>query len=108
MVHPEAHIRQHTKSVLESLHPNIHVFRHPEHTPSSDDFKAELGDRIGHLTNLDLAKASEDVVSSFYGTAKDVTLFWAHHEKLLVVDECLAFMGGLDLCKQILVLAVLI
>ncbi|KAL2208878.1 phospholipase D/nuclease [Sarocladium strictum] len=45
-----------------------------------------------------LAKASEDVVSSFYGTAKDVTLFWAHHEKLLLVDERLAFMGGLDLC----------
>ncbi|KAK0564052.1 Phospholipase D1 [Tilletia horrida] len=24
--------------------------------------------------------------------------FWAHHEKLLVVDEVIAFMGGFDLC----------
>ncbi|CAO3693092.1 unnamed protein product [Umbelopsis ramanniana] len=26
------------------------------------------------------------------------TLFWAHHEKILVVDYRLAFIGGLDLC----------
>ncbi|KAE8233696.1 hypothetical protein CF326_g1260 [Tilletia indica] len=24
--------------------------------------------------------------------------FWAHHEKLLIVDEVIAFMGGFDLC----------
>ncbi|KAI8973863.1 hypothetical protein BDB01DRAFT_854129 [Pilobolus umbonatus] len=24
--------------------------------------------------------------------------FWAHHEKILVIDHCLAFVGGLDLC----------
>lgn len=89
---------QHTKSILEELHPNIRVFRHPDHTPSGDDLKAELRERLEHLTNLDLAKASEDVVSSLYGTTKDVVLFWAHHEKLLLVDRKLAFMGGLDLC----------
>ena len=27
-----------------------------------------------------------------------VTLFWAHHEKLLLVDRRKAFMGGIDLC----------
>ena len=26
------------------------------------------------------------------------TLYWAHHEKLCVVDEMIAFMGGFDLC----------
>jgi phospholipase D1/2 len=26
------------------------------------------------------------------------TFFWAHHEKLLVVDHCVAFCGGVDLC----------
>ncbi|KAF2748305.1 phospholipase D1 [Sporormia fimetaria CBS 119925] len=26
------------------------------------------------------------------------TFFWAHHEKLCVVDHCIVFMGGLDLC----------
>lgn len=25
-------------------------------------------------------------------------LFWAHHEKLVVVDQSLAFLGGIDLC----------
>ncbi|KAA8910585.1 hypothetical protein FN846DRAFT_524598 [Sphaerosporella brunnea] len=28
----------------------------------------------------------------------DPTLFWAHHEKFLVIDHKLAFIGGLDLC----------
>lgn len=27
-----------------------------------------------------------------------VTLFWAHHEKMLLVDRRVGFMGGLDLC----------
>ena len=26
------------------------------------------------------------------------TIFWAHHEKIVVVDQSLAFVGGLDLC----------
>ncbi|KDN38041.1 phospholipase D [Tilletiaria anomala UBC 951] len=26
------------------------------------------------------------------------TFYWAHHEKLCVIDETVAFMGGLDLC----------
>jgi phospholipase D1/2 len=26
------------------------------------------------------------------------TFFWSHHEKLCVIDETIAFMGGLDLC----------
>jgi len=28
----------------------------------------------------------------------DPTFFWAHHEKLVVVDHKVAFVGGLDLC----------
>jgi phospholipase D1/2 len=28
----------------------------------------------------------------------DPTLFWAHHEKFIVIDHKLAFIGGLDLC----------
>ncbi|CAG8443136.1 7205_t:CDS:10, partial [Diversispora eburnea] len=28
----------------------------------------------------------------------DGTLFWAHHEKMIVIDRHLAFIGGLDLC----------
>ena len=26
------------------------------------------------------------------------TFYWAHHEKMCVIDETIAFMGGLDLC----------
>jgi phospholipase D1/2 len=26
------------------------------------------------------------------------TFYWAHHEKLCVIDETIAFMGGLDAC----------
>ena len=29
-----------------------------------------------------------------------MVLFWAHHEKLCVIDERIAFMGGLDMCKS--------
>lgn len=26
------------------------------------------------------------------------TFFWAHHEKLIVIDQLIAFVGGIDLC----------
>ncbi|OZJ04780.1 hypothetical protein BZG36_01841 [Bifiguratus adelaidae] len=31
-------------------------------------------------------------------TIKSVTFFWAHHEKICVVDNTIGFIGGLDLC----------
>ena len=30
--------------------------------------------------------------------ASSAVLFWAHHEKLVVVDQNYAFVGGIDLC----------
>ena len=30
--------------------------------------------------------------------AADMTMYWAHHEKFIVVDYAMAFIGGLDLC----------
>ncbi|KAL2256875.1 hypothetical protein VTK26DRAFT_995 [Humicola hyalothermophila] len=30
--------------------------------------------------------------------AADMTFYWAHHEKLVVIDYEMAFIGGLDLC----------
>ena len=59
----------HTKVTLESLHPNIHVQRHPDHP-----MYTEQG-------------------SQFFQH-----LYWAHHDKLVVVDQQVAFIGGLDLC----------
>ncbi|KAJ2905464.1 hypothetical protein MKZ38_005340 [Zalerion maritima] len=33
-----------------------------------------------------------------FENAADMTLYWAHHEKFIVVDYQTAFIGGLDLC----------
>ncbi|CAJ2502101.1 Uu.00g049540.m01.CDS01 [Anthostomella pinea] len=30
--------------------------------------------------------------------AADMTFYWAHHEKFIVIDHAMAFIGGLDLC----------
>ena len=32
------------------------------------------------------------------GGADVNTFLWAHHEKLVVVDQLYAFVGGIDLC----------
>ncbi|KAM0432766.1 hypothetical protein ACHAPT_004468 [Fusarium lateritium] len=89
----------HTRTTLEALHENIRVFRHPDHLPTGYDITKELGKSFKALTNLDLAKASGDAIKAVYGTADGIVLYWAHHEKLLVVDNGrLAFMGGLDMC----------
>jgi phospholipase D1/2 len=50
------------------------------------------------LKTFDLAKIPEDGIKSLYGLTDDVILYWAHHEKLCLVDGKLAFMGGLDMC----------
>ncbi|RCH77490.1 hypothetical protein CU098_001960, partial [Rhizopus stolonifer] len=33
-----------------------------------------------------------------HSLSNDTVLFWSHHEKIVVVDNRLAFVGGLDLC----------
>lgn len=89
---------QHTRHALEALHPNIGVFRHPDHVPTDYDIKQELGESFSKLRTFDLAQISGDALKALYGAAGDVVLYWAHHEKLLVVDRKLGFMGGLDMC----------
>ncbi|KAL6698269.1 putative phospholipase D [Trichoderma pleuroticola] len=88
----------HTKHALEKLHPNIGVFRHPDHAPAGYDIASEIGNSFKNLTNFNLATMSKDTLKAIYGAADDVVLYWAHHEKLLVVDRNLVFMGGLDMC----------
>ncbi|VBB73919.1 Putative protein of unknown function [Podospora comata] len=92
----------HTKNHLQGLHPNIKVFRYPDHHPAKNVVSG-LQDLHTSLVSLDLknfnlAKASQSAVEGLYGTADDVVLFWAHHEKLCLVDGRVAFMGGLDMC----------
>lgn len=65
------------------------------------------GDLLEGFQNLSLgtfrlSTLPKDTLAALYGTADDVVLFWAHHEKLLVVDSHLAFMGGLDMCMLFL------
>ncbi|KAK7228761.1 hypothetical protein V2G26_000931 [Clonostachys chloroleuca] len=33
-----------------------------------------------------------------FENAADITMYWAHHEKFIVIDYAMAFIGGLDLC----------
>ncbi|KAI9807410.1 MAG: hypothetical protein M1833_000155 [Piccolia ochrophora] len=35
---------------------------------------------------------------NMFENAGDMTFYWAHHEKFIVIDYSLAFIGGLDLC----------
>ncbi|KAI2621501.1 phospholipase D/nuclease [Hypomontagnella submonticulosa] len=92
----------HTKHALEALHPNIKVFRHPDHLPT-DRSKLEtafagLSLESLKLNDFSLSKISGDALKELYGSFGDTVLYWAHHEKLCVVDRRVAFMGGLDMC----------
>ncbi|KAL4914124.1 hypothetical protein BDW62DRAFT_204950 [Aspergillus aurantiobrunneus] len=35
---------------------------------------------------------------NIFENAADMTLYWAHHEKFIVIDYSVAFIGGIDLC----------
>ncbi|KAA6410628.1 MAG: phospholipase D nuclease [Lasallia pustulata] len=90
----------HTKHALEDLHPNISVFRHPDHLPDAQTLQSSF---LSSLHNLSLnaatvSKLPQDALKAIYGFNEDVILYWAHHEKLCIVDGRIAFMGGLDLC----------
>ncbi|KAG8530252.1 uncharacterized protein KY384_004753 [Bacidia gigantensis] len=108
----------HTKHCLENLHPNIAVFRHPDHLPDAQTLSSSF---ISSLQNMSLTAKSAaslpiDALKGIYGMNEDVILYWyvafatflqcdklkislrAHHEKLCLIDGQIAFMGGLDLC----------
>lgn len=90
----------HTKHALEDLHPNIAVFRHPDHLPDAQTFESSF---ISSLRNMSLnaktvANLPQDALKALYGVHDDIILYWAHHEKLCLIDGSIAFMGGLDLC----------
>ena len=90
----------HTKHALEALSPNIGVFRHPDHLPDAQTAQSSFLSAFQGL-KLDAAGASRlgaDALKGIYGFNDDVILYWAHHEKLCLIDGDVAFMGGLDLC----------
>lgn len=92
---------EHTKKALElPEHPNIKVFRHPEHLLDGQilESAAISGIKKVALKGFDICRLPELGLKELYGFSNDAILYWAHHEKLLLVDGNLAFMGGLDLC----------
>jgi phospholipase D1/2 len=86
----------HTKHALEALSENISVFRHPDHNPSGREILAEFKDIIS--SSHDPSDLPKEGLEAIYGLSDDIILFWAHHEKLCIVDGKTAFMGGLDAC----------
>ena len=100
IIPPLALSSAHTKHELEKLSPNISVFRHPDHLPDAQTAHSSLLSSFQNL-KLDAAGASKlgaDALKGIYGLNDDVILYWAHHEKLCLIDGNIAFMGGLDLC----------
>lgn len=89
----------HTKHALEGLHPNIAVFRHPDHLPDRQELTSDITASLQHMSldSASLTKMSKSALKGLYGMNDDVILYWAHHEKLCLVDN-VAFMGGLDMC----------
>ncbi|KAF8535067.1 hypothetical protein BDD12DRAFT_754061, partial [Trichophaea hybrida] len=83
----------HTKHALEDLHPNICVFRHPDHLPDRDNVIRNTWTKL-KSGNYKVG----DGLMGIYGFKDDITLYFAHHEKLCLIDDEIAFMGGLDLC----------
>lgn len=65
------------------------------------DIKSEFKKTVTNISNFELSKVHGGTLKAIYGSAGDVVLFWAHHEKLLVIDRKLGFMGGLDMCMYI-------
>lgn len=90
----------HTKHALEDLHPNIAVFRHPDHLPDKQTLASSFWSSLKgqSLSAASLAKLPGDGLKAIYGANEDTVLYWAHHEKLCLIDGTIAFMGGLDLC----------
>ncbi|KAL1649128.1 hypothetical protein SLS58_001700 [Diplodia intermedia] len=91
---------KHTKHHLEGLHPNIAVQRHPDHYVDHNTLTQDVIDEFKgfSLSAKSISTAPFDAFKAIYGSTQDTVLFWAHHEKLCIVDGETVFMGGLDLC----------
>ena len=68
----------HTKHHLENMHPNISVFRHPDHLPDAQTLSSSF---ISSLQNMSLttkkaASLPMDALKGIYGMNDDVILYW--------------------------------
>ena len=67
-----------SQKALEALHPNIACMRHPDHIGSKGACVLFIPVHVLILV--------------------DNVEFWSHHEKVVVVDNHRACIGGLDIC----------
>jgi len=87
-----------TKKALEARHPGIAVMRHPDHVPDATNTVTDVYNQVKDGYKFG------DFLRGLYGIKDGKVLFWAHHEKLVLVDagwgegQEKGFMGGLDLC----------
>lgn len=67
---------EHTKHALE-VHPNIRVFRHPDHAPSGQALESEIISGIKNFSfkTLDIAKLPADGLKAIYGANDDIILY---------------------------------
>lgn len=90
-----------TKKALEARNLNIAVMRHPDHVPDATNTITDITDIV---TAVKDKYQFGDFLKSLYGMKDGKVLFWAHHEKMVLVDagwgegQEKGFMGGLDLC----------
>lgn len=71
-----------SKRTLLFLHPNIKVRPWLRHTPLCVS-------RLSRGFSFQVMRHPDHVSSAVY--------LWAHHEKIVVVDQSVAFVGGIDL-----------
>ncbi|EXJ81268.1 hypothetical protein A1O3_07558 [Capronia epimyces CBS 606.96] len=90
----------HSKHALEALHPNIAVFRYPEHYSGAKGAMSATKSMLQGIVSgnrANLGKVSDETLQTMIAVAGGPTLLWAHHEKLVIVDRGTVFMGGIDL-----------
>ncbi|RAL10176.1 phospholipase D/nuclease [Aspergillus homomorphus CBS 101889] len=91
---------KHTKRALEALHPNISVFRYPDLIQGAQGVISSTKGLLQSITASGvsgLGKISDETLQTMFGIAGGPTLLWAHHEKLVICDQKIAFLGGIDL-----------
>lgn len=78
----------------------MQVLRHPDHLPDKQTLASSFMSSIKQsgMSASKLAQLPGDALKGIYGMNENAILYWAHHEKLCLVDSHVAFMGGLDLC----------
>jgi phospholipase D1/2 len=67
----------HTKHALE-VHPNIRVFRHPDHIPKGQELHEDLIEGLKNLSfsPFHLAQLPGKQIESIYGASDDIVLYW--------------------------------